>query len=212
MYPLKTTIALLVALLILSCGENKSSQSRKVEREVIPQKLKIIVQPFTGLPSETTNYIVADLRKIFANIEVRKPIELPKSTLNEPKTRHRAELILNYLKKYTGKDEIIIGLTHQDISTTKGAYKDWGVMGLSYCPGHTCIASTFRLKGHNKLEKFSKVAIHELGHTQGLPHCADRNCLMRDALGKDRFDEVSEFCSDCETFLQKKGWEVKKKD
>jgi len=209
MKPIKFVIALLIAIILISCGDKKSANIPGIILGTNPKDLKIVVQPIKGLPKATTNYIVADLKKVFANVQVNPPIDLPKSTLNEAKTRHRAILILDYLKKYTHKGEIIIGLTNKDISATKGKINDWGVMGLSYCPGETCVASIYRLKGKNRLEKFSKVAMHELGHTQGLPHCADRKCLMRDAQGKDRFDEVSSFCPDCKSFLQKNGWKIK---
>jgi len=90
----------------------------------------------------------------------------------------------------------ILGLTEKDISVTKhdksGAikspewrYNDFGVMGLAYCPGNSCVVSDFRLKSGNKelqVTRFKKVVIHELGHNFGLPHCPDKRCVMTDAV------------------------------
>jgi len=208
MKPIKFVIALVIAIILISCVDKKSANIPGLILGTNPKDLKIVVQPIKGLPKATTNYIVADLKKVFANVQVNPPIELPKSTLNEAKTRHRAILILDYLKKFSNNGAIVIGLTNKDISATKGKINDWGVMGLSYRSGITCVASIYRLKGKNRLEKFTKVAIHELGHTQGLPHCVNRKCLMRSAQGKDRFNEVSTFCTDCKSFLQKKGWVI----
>lgn len=76
------------------------------------------------------------------------------------------------------------------------------------------MASTFRLKGKNRLEKLFKVAIHELGHTQGLArtkskHCPEKSCLMRDAQGKDNWDQLKEFCPKCKPVLIQAGWALK---
>lgn len=59
--------------------------------------------------------------------------------------------------------------------------------GLAYCPGNSCVVSGFRLKHKNEEKhfgRFKKVVIHELGHNFGLPHCADKNCVMTDAVEK----------------------------
>ena len=105
-------------------------------------------------------------------------------------------------------------MTNKDISTKKGKDPDYGIMGLGFCPGKSCIASTFRLNGKNKNEKLFKVAIHELGHTQGLAktntkHCPEKVCLMRDAEGKDHLNELKYFCSKCRPILINAGWELK---
>lgn len=95
-----------------------------------------------------------------------------------------------------------------DISTSKGEIKDWGVMGLGYCPGKSCVASSFRLSAQKRQQQFFKVAIHELGHTQGLAHCANKTCLMRDAEGSNYLNEETGFCENCKAVLVKKGWKL----
>ena len=89
----------------------------------------------------------------------------------------------------------IIGLTTKDISVTKYAddgkikspkskYKDWGIFGLGYRQGASCVVSIFRLKYQNKskfIDRVKKVTLHELGHNLGLPHCENQHCFMRDA-------------------------------
>ena len=57
-------------------------------------------------------------------------------------------------------------------------------------------------------KQFFKVAIHELGHTQGLPHCPEKSCYMRDAEGGNPTDEEVEFCPKCKKHLRTKNWEI----
>lgn len=170
----------------------------------------IFVQPFNGLPEKTTQSIARQLKDLYAGeVMVRPAIPLPENALNSHKKRYRADSLIRYLSTKVQDHQLIIGLTAKDISTTKGQYADWGVMGLGYCPGKSCIASTFRLKGNNRLEKLFKVAIHELGHTQGLKHCPEKTCLMRDAEGKDNLNEQTGFCAHCKPILREAGWDLK---
>lgn len=101
--------------------------------------------------------------------------------------------------------EVYVGLTMQDISTTKGDNPDHGIMGLGFRPGKACIASSFRIRDK---KNFFKVVIHELGHTTGLPHCPETTCFMRDAKGGDPTREEKEFCNTCTLYLQSRGWRL----
>jgi archaemetzincin len=58
----------------------------------------------------------------------------------------------------------------------------------------------------NKADQFYKVALHELGHTEGLQHCPIKSCLMRDAEGGNPLDDETAFCTACKKYLQTKNW------
>ena len=150
-----------------------------------------------------------ELKKVCARVIVNKPINFPSNSLYQGRGRHRADSLIKFLANQTKDGFVTIGLTSKDISTTKGNYPDWGVMGLSYRPGKSCIVSSFRLKGANKQEKLFKVSIHELGHTQGLPHCPVKSCFMLDAEGKDHLNEEIAFCPKCRAVLINAGWSLK---
>jgi archaemetzincin len=55
------------------------------------------------------------------------------------------------------------------------------------------------------LVKLLKVALHELGHNFGLPHCSNTTCIMADAKGKDHLENEVGFCIICRKNLATKG-------
>ncbi|MBU1720888.1 MAG: Zn-dependent protease [Bacteroidetes bacterium] len=169
----------------------------------------IAIQPFTGMDTAFCTLAKREIEAFYTvTAEVLKPIDLPAIAYYKPRNRYRADTLIDFLyvikpKKYLS----VIGLTHRDISVTKGEYPDWGVLGLGFMPGNACIVSTFRLKRNVSVEKlrerFAKVILHELGHNFGLDHCTSPKCLMRDAEGtvKSVDEEEKSLCPECKMKL-----------
>lgn len=199
----KSTMLICMISLLFSCTQpdKPDTSSRKLAEEV----KTILIQPFDDLHPEKVQYVANEIGKIYPKTKILAPIHIPKESYYAPRNRYRADSIINIMRKKANKNEIIIGLTSKDISTTNRGYPDFGVMGLGYSPGSACVASNFRVKNN---EQFSKVAIHELGHTQGLPHCPVKTCFMRDAESKNRTDELTGFCPKCKAILQDKNWKL----
>lgn len=124
-------------------------------------------------------------------VETIAPLPLPRSAYYPPRRRYRAERLLSYLnERLEGAPDStrVLGLTSVDISTTKGRYRDWGVMGLGELGGRSCVVSSFRLRRRARDAEHLRfrvvtTAVHEVGHTLGLEHCSEAGCLMRDAHG-----------------------------
>ena len=176
----------------------------------VPTKppLKIAVLYFSAMDE---NLKAALMQQISATYpctvtEIKGIANLPAAAYYKPRNRYRAPVVLTYLNSYSGYDKII-GITTKDISTTKDEIYDWGVMGLGSCPGKACVISTFRLKTPDKPlfnERFLKVALHELGHTMGLPHCTySSTCFMEAAEGtiKSVDREATSLCPNCKKLL-----------
>jgi archaemetzincin len=203
--------------LLAGCTENGTKQetSNQVKEETtkkntpIPKDIAIIdIQPYEGLSEDIVNYVYSELKKVCPEVNLLKVKVVPKRAFYKPRSRYRADTIIALLRDITLEGHVTIGLTNKDISTDKGAIYDWGVMGLGFLSGKACVASTFRVSKTKVKEQYFKVAIHELGHTQGLQHCPDLTCLMTDADGKNTTDKEIGFCKKCKAHLIKKGWKL----
>lgn len=190
----------LLSLIIFSCSD-KSQKLLGENKEMV-----ILVQPFNDLQPESVRFVTNEIKKIYPNVKLLDPIDLPKNAYYKERKRYKADSIIKFLSKNTEESFVTIGLTSKDISTTKGKIKDFGIMGLGYRPGKACVASNFRLNKEKINEQLFKIAIHELGHTQGLEHCSEKTCFMRSAEGKNPTDEEIDFCKKCKTFLINKNW------
>jgi len=103
-------------------------------------------------------------------------------------------------------------LFRSDISTTKGDVFDWGILGLASVDGRACVLSSFRCRrsardSRHATERLGKTAVHELGHTFGLEHCATHGCLMHDGEGTVlTTDAERDLCSACRGKLAARGF------
>jgi archaemetzincin len=168
----------------------------------------IVLQPLGDFKTERAKNVYHKIQMINPNVVLRTNIPFPENAFYPARNRYRADTIIKTIKDNVGKDSVIVGLSNSDISVTKGKNKDWGVMGLGYHPGKSCVVSDFRLSKRNKEAQFYKVVLHELGHTEGLPHCSVKTCLMRDAEGKNHVDKENAFCLKCKNYLIEKGWNL----
>ncbi|PBQ33306.1 Zn-dependent protease [Sphingobacteriaceae bacterium] len=200
---LKNSLVLLAVIFMSCCGGDSTKGFESTEKVII-----INVQPLGDFSAKQTSFIVNELKKVYSKVILNKPINFPKSAYYEPRKRYRADSLIKFLRGITEQDHVTIALTDKDISTTKGKVQDFGIMGLGYQPGRSCVVSTFRLAKQNLNTQFFKVAVHELGHTQGLPHCSVKTCYMRDAEGKNHLEEETCFCETCGKHLSDRGWKL----
>lgn len=189
-------LTLLFFILGFSFCQTKDAKPKPVtiKKQVVKTITTYHLQPFNDIDDEEVNYIYSQLKNYYPYLRINKKVALPNFAYYQPRKRYRADSLLTFLQTLTQKNQVSIGLTNKDISATKDEYKDWGIMGLGRCPGTVCVVSLFRPKTS---QQFFKVAIHELGHTQGLPHCLADTCFMRDAKGKNTTNMETDFCSSC---------------
>jgi archaemetzincin len=161
------------------------------------------------LPEEDVRFVRKVLAAVYP-LEVRNlpPALLPVSAYYPPRARYRAEKLLDRLHQLLPEDGFrILGLTGVDISTSRPGIADWGMMGLASYIRPVGVVSSFRCgPGRASRERLAKIALHEVGHTLGLPHCPTRACLMEDARGQVKvLDRAADLCLRCRAFLDSRG-------
>jgi len=180
---MKNLILLSVIFLCFSCSNDKQKN--------------IGIQPYGKFNESLIDTLKITIKTIYNfKVSILKSKEIPASTfINVKSPRYRADKILKILKNEKPDSlDHILGLISKDISTTKKdnngntlkpekKYTDWGVFGLGYRPGASCVVSTYRFKNNNLkfIDRFKKICIHEIGHNLGLKHCLNKDCVMRDA-------------------------------
>lgn len=187
-----------------SCKQKPASEPKQTAVINIESKTVVLV-PLGKISPKTVLDIKIGLQPIFKRVNLQGNTRMPKQAFYAPRNRYRADTLIRWMSRRAKENEVYVGITEQDISTTKGQFADYGVVGLGFQPGKACVVSNFRLKDKRS---FYKVVIHELGHTAGLPHCPNMSCFMRDADGGDHTNEEKGFCDKCKLFLQRKGWRL----
>ncbi len=199
---------LLIWFFTLSCNNIKFNEDGS--------KPVIALQPYGNIDANYIDSVAASLTKMYhSKVIILETKALPASSfVNIKSPRYRADILIRLLKTQKPDSvDFILGLTNKDISTTKrdafgnikkpeSRYKDWGVFGLGYRPGVACVISTFRLNHSSEklfISRLQKVALHEIGHNYGLPHCKTQFCVMQDAVETIKtIDKVNpQLCMKC---------------
>ena len=173
----------------------------------------IAIQPMGHQLPPADVALVKNALEVFygVKVEVMSRVPLPKAAFYPPRKRYRAEALLDFLRARKPDTAFrVLGLTGSDISTTKGAHKDWGVLGLATLDGTACVISSYRTRRRstsrlNARQRLAKVAVHEIGHTFGLDHCPTEGCLMEDAKGSVlTSDREYDLCPRCRHQIKKR--------
>jgi archaemetzincin len=134
---------------------------------------------------------------------------IPAYALDAVRQQYNSNLILKDLVAFCPPDGLkILGVTHVDLFSPIFSF----VFGEAQFGGKCTVISSFRLSGEAQsnpspgcptlISRLEKEAIHELGHTFGLRHCADPDCVMQYSSGLECADrKFAYFCRACRDLM-----------
>jgi archaemetzincin len=202
-------LKLAVILFLLLSGSCRNGNSHYLPTGNIVRKPNIILQPLGSFSSETLIYLKDSIEKFYpVTIIVARSKDFPAQFYYSPRNRYRADSTIKWLKQIKPDSaRSVVGITNEDVSVNKGVHRDYGVMGLGYKPGNSCVVSAFRLRKTATSQKhfqqrLFKVVVHEMGHNFGLDHCPNETCMMVDAEGQMKLDKEKDLCERCKRKLQ----------
>jgi archaemetzincin len=166
----------------------------------------VAIQPLGAMDPALVRAVASRIERTFAvDVIVLRGRLLPRSALYRPRMRYRGERVIHWLDAVRPpRVTASLGLMSHDLSATKGLVYDWGVMGVASPSRATGVVSTYRMERHRAparlvAQRACQVAVHELGHSLGLPHCRAPRCIMNDAEGGIASVDRSsgKFCRSC---------------
>ncbi|MEM3162395.1 MAG: archaemetzincin family Zn-dependent metalloprotease [Candidatus Bathyarchaeia archaeon] len=164
---------------------------------------------------EVLERIKENLNDVFPDTECRiipEETPLPQEFFDAKRMQHRSDMILSLVHEFAEKMENVhrvLGVVDVDIFVPGMNF----VFGQAECPGKAAVISLWRLRPEfygvqenmdTLVERGTKEAVHELGHTIGLEHCDNPFCVMyfsNSIFETDR--KKSLFCWKCYVKIQK---------
>lgn len=142
-------------------------------------------------------------------VDLHDVVPIPQDTFMESRDQYNAMAIIKHLNEEMSQNSLkILGITRFDICNPILTY----VFGEAYMGGRSAVMSCARLGVGNRglpisredfLDRVVKVAVHEIGHTFGVPHCHAGRCVMRASNNVPDLDtKLNYLCTYCELFLQ----------
>jgi archaemetzincin len=171
--------------------------------------MKIGVLRFEDIDSTIIDRIRENLNTAFPKTTcmlITKPLPTPEEAYDKKRKQYRSDVILNEIQKHAETEKTLdkfLGIVDLDIFVAPLNF----VFGEARCPGKAALISLHRLKPefYGKqpnvdlfVERSTKEAVHELGHTIGLEHCSNPFCVMyfsNSIFETDR--KQSLFCNKC---------------
>jgi len=158
-----------------------------------------------GVSLDMLDDLSAELARIFrVSCHVREDYLAADFALDPTRGQYHSTAILEFMQSMALDPDIrLLGITGADLYVPVLTF----VFGEAQLGGGCSIVSLHRLRDEFYglppndgllLNRLAKEAIHELGHTLGLRHCFDWQCVMSSSHNVERIDsKTDEFCVAC---------------
>ncbi|MGQ9637273.1 MAG: archaemetzincin family Zn-dependent metalloprotease [Thermodesulfobacteriota bacterium] len=171
--------------------------------------MKILIVQIGHIENDFIERLRLDLERVFYRpVEIGKTLPEPEYAYNHRRNQYLSTAILNHLLKEKDFEnyEKTLGIVDHDLYVPRLNF----VFGQA--TQRVAIISLTRLReefyGLSKnqdlfYKRTLTEAVHELGHTYGLPHCQHPNCVMyfsNSILDSDR--KGAGFCSKCQSLIR----------
>jgi archaemetzincin len=163
-----------------------------------------------GVPLELRDRVAAALARMFgfACRPASAPIDCAEA-FDAARNQYFSTKILERLGSVSSDaDSRVLGLTAVDLYVPVLTF----VFGEAQMHGRCALVSCHRLReefyglparADLLEERLLKEAIHEIGHTFGLAHCDNWECVMTSSHAVERLDvKTAEFCSECRAVVR----------
>lgn len=154
------------------------------------------ILPFKGTDPRDLQALAEGIGLLGGHVAILKSAAIPPEAFNAQRGQYRANALLDVARKR--KAPHVIGVTGLDLYAGNLNF----VFGLAELPGRAAVVSFYRLHFGADEETFKaravKEAVHELGHTLGLRHCANPRCVMSFSNSlADTDRKARRFCREC---------------
>jgi archaemetzincin len=199
-------------ILLAGCASEEQDRESSEKAERNPYAIETVtLLPLNDIDTASLQVVKKGIQdSLGVTVHLLAARQMPANAWYAPRKRYWADSVLAWMKPLSnGIHHKVLGITGRDLSTKKGPQYNWGIMGLAMMPGSAGVISDYRLHKHGLTAaqvryRLLKVALHELGHTAGLPHCKLPSCLMVDAEGQDKLDQEMGYCPACSQHLKRR--------
>lgn len=137
---------------------------------------EIHILPFEGTERAKLEALAEELALLGIQATILQKASVLAPSYNPQRRQYNAEVLLDHVRAAPGT--CVLGVTSHDLYVDGLNF----VFGLADSPGKAAVISLHRLHAGADETTFRtravKEAVHELGHTRGLPHCPDPQCVM----------------------------------
>ncbi|MFZ1082999.1 MAG: archaemetzincin family Zn-dependent metalloprotease [Candidatus Kryptoniota bacterium] len=171
--------------------------------------MAIQISTVGSVNEEMTQMVARHVKEMFGcEVKIYTQLPQPDYAFDEKRSQYSSTVILRNIAPLAPHSEKFLAITEVDLFIPMMTF----VYGQAQLSGKMAIVSLARLKPEFyglppdkdlTVRRIRKEVSHELGHTFGLVHCAERSCLMSLSTEIFQVDLKSEnFCKNCWIILE----------